>query len=96
MDLEINDSLIKQVASNANLILSDDELNLFREDFKEILKNFEKLEEAEVPEKASFHPVNIKNKFNEDVVEDSITQKEALSNVDESEDGFIRGPKVVN
>jgi len=96
MDIQITEDLIKQVASNANLNLKEDEISKFKEDFKEILNMFETLSEAEVSDKASFHPIPVKNKFNEDVIEASISHEDAMKNVKEKVDGYIRGPKVVN
>lgn len=95
MDIQIDEDLIKQVAKNANLSLNEDEIKGFESDFKEILTNFEKLSEADVSDIPSFHPVPVKNKTNSDEVKTGITHKEAIKNVKESNDGFIRGPKVV-
>jgi aspartyl-tRNA(Asn)/glutamyl-tRNA(Gln) amidotransferase subunit C len=95
MDIEVNKDLIKQVAQNACLSLSEEEITGFEQDFKDILSNFEKLAAADVADKPSFHPVPVKNKYREDVVGEVLTHKEAMKNVESKSDGFIRGPKVV-
>lgn len=95
MDITIDDDFIKQVANNAQLELSDEEIETFKEDFKAVLSHFKKLAEAEVSDIPSFHPLPIKNNLREDTIEDGISHDDAMKNVDEENDGYIRGPKVI-
>lgn len=96
MKIEINESLIKQVAKNSNLILNSQEISNFEADFKDILNNFDKLSKLDINEEPSFHPVPVKNKIREDVVIINFNKKEMLNNVIlKTEEGFIKGPKVI-
>lgn len=96
MDVEITEEFIKSVATNANLLLSEDEIKTFEQDFQDVLGNFEKLAKADLDDvNPSFHPVEIKDKIREDEVKPCITNEEALSNVEHKQDNYIRGPKIV-
>lgn len=95
MDIQVDENLIKQVAKNSNLVLTAEEIKGFEADFRDILANFEKMARAEVSDIPSFHPVQIKNKTREDVVKQGLSHKDAMKNVSESNDGLIRGPKVI-
>jgi aspartyl-tRNA(Asn)/glutamyl-tRNA(Gln) amidotransferase subunit C len=95
MDIEVNKDLITQVAQNACLSLTEEEITGFEQDFKDILNNFEKLAAADVADVPSFHPVPVKDKYREDIVGETLSHDEAMKNVKSKSDGFIRGPKVV-
>jgi aspartyl-tRNA(Asn)/glutamyl-tRNA(Gln) amidotransferase subunit C len=95
MDIEINEDLIKQVARNSCLELSKEEIAAFVNDFKDILQHFETLAEAPVAESPSFHPVSVKDNYREDEGGKCLTHEEAMQNVKEESDGYIRGPKVI-
>ena len=87
---------VKKTARIARLELSEAELGKFSKDMGTILDAFKKLEKAPVKGvKPSFHPVEIKNVMREDRIEPSMTQKEALSQTELKENGFVKGPKVV-
>ena len=45
--------------------------------------------------KPTFQPVDVKNVMRQDVVEPSLSQKEALANAKQKEQGHFKGPKVV-
>jgi len=96
MNIKIDEALIRQVARNSNLELSEDEVKKFKEDFKDVLENFSMLQELDVTNVVpSFHPIPVKNKIREDIIEKSLPEKEVFENVTISQDKFIRGPKVV-
>lgn len=95
MDEEINAEFVRQVAKNANLVLSDDEIKAFEQDFKEILNNFDKLSNAVVADNPSFHPVNVCDNMRNDEIGESISHDKAMKNVKSKSDGYIRGPKVL-
>lgn len=97
-DIEINEELVKKVAKNARLKLTDSEIEKFTPQIKEIIiKSFNLLDTIDVDEEPSFQPIEQKNKFRKDEVKKSLTNEEALKNVLEKlkEDGYIKGPKVV-
>jgi len=99
VQIEVNKELIKKVAANARLKLTDAELEKFVPQIKEIiLDSFNKLDEVQIKDEApSFQPIQLKNKFREDVPKAGFSQEEALRNVvpQLKENGFIKGPKAL-
>ncbi len=98
VELKINKELVKKVAENARLELTEKELTKFTPELKEvIIDSFNKLDKIETDEEPSFQPIQQTNKLREDKAEKSLTQEEALRNVKEElrENGYIRGPKVL-
>jgi len=94
--MEINKELIKKVAENARLELSEQEIKLFLPQFKEIIDSFAKLDEVNVSKlKPSFQPVELRNILREDSVEESLTQEKALSNTGHKKDGYFKGPRAI-
>ena len=94
--MKVDKELIEQVATVARLNLSDNEKEQFVKDFKEILDAFSKI--SECPTKGlepSIQPVKIDAVLREDVVEDSLSQKDALKNSKNNKDGYFRGPRAV-
>jgi aspartyl-tRNA(Asn)/glutamyl-tRNA(Gln) amidotransferase subunit C len=90
MDRRVDDEEVRHVASLARVDLDDDEVELFAEQFADILDYFDALDE--VPEVA--HEGELDNVMRPDEVSEGLTQEEALQNAPETEDGFFKGPKV--
>ncbi|HPM85809.1 MAG: Asp-tRNA(Asn)/Glu-tRNA(Gln) amidotransferase subunit GatC [Candidatus ainarchaeum sp.] len=99
VQVEVTIELIKKVAKNARLNLTDEELEKFVPQIKEIiLDSFNKLNEFDAKGvKPSFQPVEVSNKFRGDEVKEGVTQEEALSNVVAKlkEEGYFKGPKAM-
>lgn len=94
--LVVDKNLVKRVAVNSRIILSDDELIKFVEDFKEILNIFSKLEKFDVDNvEPSFRPVKVVNIFRDDVVTPSLPVNVALKNSAHKKDNYFLGPKVI-
>ena len=99
MEVKVTKELVKKVAENARLSLTDEELAKFTVELKEIIvESFSKLDEVDVSDvEASFQPIKQVNKFRKDIPVESLSQEKALENVKESlrEKGYIKGPKVI-
>ena len=97
--ITVDEALINQVAKNSCLNLSQEEITEFTTDFVDVLKHFEKIAQATVSDKPSFHPIPselFSQNYRKDMPGEVLSQKQALKNVTEStEEGHIRGPKVV-
>ena len=94
--MKVDKELIRNVASLARLELTEEEIKLFEKDFKEILDAFSKIDEVDTKEtKESFQPVEMKNRLREDLVEDSLSQEEALKNTEHKKDGYFKGPRAI-
>ncbi len=81
---------VRHVAELARVDLADDEVDQFAEQFADILDYFETLDE--VPEVD--RDADLVNVMRPDEEREGLTQDEALSNAEESEDGYFKGPNV--
>jgi aspartyl-tRNA(Asn)/glutamyl-tRNA(Gln) amidotransferase subunit C len=81
---------VRHVADLARVDLTEAEIELFAEQFGDILAYFETLDE--VPE--TKREPDLTNVMRPDEVEDSLSQAAALENAPETEDGYFKGPRV--
>ena len=94
--MQINESLIKEVAKNARLELTKEEIKEFLPQLKDILDTFETLKKVNTDNiMPSFHPVEIINVTRKDVIKNSKSQEEILSNTRNKSDGYFKGPKAL-
>lgn len=90
-DDRIDEEDVLHVADLADVALEDDDLADFVDAFSEILDYFGTLDEVE--EDVSFTDEDA-NVLRSDEVEEGLSQDAALSNAPETEDGYVRGPRV--
>jgi len=94
--MTVDNNTLIQVANNARIKLTEEEQKELLPQLKEILNFFEKLNQADLDSiSPSFHPVKIKNNCREDKIGKCLSQEQALDNVKEEKDGFVKGPKIV-
>tara|TARA_Y100000310_G_C20527720_1_gene736896 strand:+ start:515 stop:799 length:285 start_codon:yes stop_codon:yes gene_type:complete len=94
--MKIDEALIDEVADVARLKLSKEEKKRYVKDLKEVLEAFSTLKEVDTKNtESSFQPVELKNHTREDEVKECLSQEQALANVKEKKDGYIKGPRVV-
>ena len=86
----VDDAEVRHVASLARVDLDDEEVELFAEQFADILEYFDALDE--VPETDSEEELD--NVMRPDEIREGLTQEEALQNAPETEDGYFKGPRV--
>ena len=95
-EIELNEQLIQDVARVARLELTNEEIQQFLPQFKEILATFAQLSEVETPdEEVSLHAVELRNNMREDLPGVCLSQEEALAQTNHKKDGYFKGPKVV-
>jgi aspartyl-tRNA(Asn)/glutamyl-tRNA(Gln) amidotransferase subunit C len=87
---------IEKVAKAARLTLTEEEKKKFSKEIEEVLHAFEKIEKLDISEEPSFQPLEVKDVTREDKEEECLTQEEALSNTENKEKGFFKGPKVID
>lgn len=86
---------LRAVAENARLDLAEDELESLRDDVESILDAFSSLDEIDTDGVApAFHPIDLDDGTRPDEREACLTQDEALSNTDNTDDGFFKGPRA--
>ncbi|MFT4303327.1 MAG: Asp-tRNA(Asn)/Glu-tRNA(Gln) amidotransferase subunit GatC [Candidatus Woesearchaeota archaeon] len=94
--MEVNRELLLKVGNTARLNLTEQEINKFIPQVKEILSFFEKLNKIDTTDiKPSFQPVALRNRLREDIVKESLLQELALKNSPLNKDGYFKGPKAV-
>ncbi len=87
---------VKKVSEVARLNLDEKEVKKFTKDLEGILEAFSELKKVDTDNvEPTFQPVDVKNVLREDKIEDGLSQKEALSNTKNKEDGYFKGPKAV-
>jgi aspartyl-tRNA(Asn)/glutamyl-tRNA(Gln) amidotransferase subunit C len=94
--MEVNDSLIDNLAKLAHLSFNEQEKKEIRADLQEMITFIEKLNEVNTEGVAPLlHMSNNVNVLREDVVEGSITHEEGLKNAPDTDGTFFRVPKVI-
>lgn len=96
--VEVTKELIAKVAKNARLNLTEEELEKFVPQIKEIiLDSFDKLDEIDAQEEPSFQPLKISNRMRGDEQKKGLSREEALRNASSKlrENGYFKGPKVL-
>ncbi|MBS3155160.1 Asp-tRNA(Asn)/Glu-tRNA(Gln) amidotransferase subunit GatC [Candidatus Woesearchaeota archaeon] len=94
--MNIDKELIKKVAKNARLNLTENELNKFTKECSDILDVFSKIKNVDTKNiSPAFHPIEIKNHLREDIIEDSLSQEDALKNAKHQINGYFKGPKAI-
>jgi aspartyl-tRNA(Asn)/glutamyl-tRNA(Gln) amidotransferase subunit C len=88
--MTVDDEEVRHVASLARVDLDDEEVELFTEQFADILEYFEALDD--VPEVDA--EAELANVMRPDEIREGLTQEEALQNAPETEDGYFKGPRV--
>lgn len=93
--MDVTPELVRQVATNARLKLSDDEVKKFTLELKEILDNFAIIAQANTKDTPpSFHPIELKNIAADDEALPSIPRDDALNLTPHHTDRYFKGPKV--
>ena len=94
-EVQIDEKLVKEIASLARLDLTKEETEMFVSQFKDILDYVSILNEVdtETVSPAYLSSVN-KNVMREDEIEESILTKEFLANVPQSKDDYVVIPRV--
>jgi len=96
MKVKIDKELIEHVAEVARLKLTDNEIEKFSKELKEIIEAFSKIDNVDTKGiETSLQAVELRNMLREDKEEKSFTQEEVLNLTDHKKDGYFKGPKAV-
>ena len=92
----IDRDTVLNVAKLSKLELTEEEIEMFSKQLGDILKFVEKLNELDTENVEPFYElINQKTPLREDIPKEGLTQKEALKNAPQKEDGFFVVPRVV-
>ena len=87
---------VARLADLARIQLTDEEIDRFAGEFDSIMHAVVSVSEVateDVP--ATSHPIAMTNVFREDVVENTLTQEQALSGAPAAEDGRCAVPQIL-
>ncbi len=94
--MKISKKDVEHVASLARLQFSEEETALFTHQLNSILEYFEKLQNVDTTDVApSFHAVDVRNAFRDDIPGDSLPVQESLKNAPEPVQSFFKVPKII-
>jgi|APHM01.1.fsa_nt_gi glutamyl-tRNA(Gln) and/or aspartyl-tRNA(Asn) amidotransferase, C subunit len=86
---------VRKVSDNARIDLTDDEVEDLSEGLDTVLEKFSVLQDVDVEDvDPAFHPVEMEEETREDRKNSTLTQEEALSNADNTEQGYFKGPSA--
>ncbi len=86
---------VYHTAELAKIEISEEEAKKFREEFEKILEYFNILDEVEEDVEPTFHVLPLRNVFRDDIPGECLSQDEALMNAKHKEEGYFKGPRVV-
>ena len=94
-EVQIDEKLVKEIASLARLDLTKEETELFVSQFKDILEYVSILDEVDTENVAPAYLSSAnKSVTREDEIEESMPTKEFLANAPQSKDDYVVIPRV--
>ncbi|MGC9515533.1 Asp-tRNA(Asn)/Glu-tRNA(Gln) amidotransferase subunit GatC [Methanocrinis sp.] len=80
----------------ASINVAEEEKEAFVASFNSVLDYFHQLDELDTEDvEPTYRVVDLTNVFREDVVAESISQEEALSNASRRENSYFKSPRIV-
>ncbi|MBS7606362.1 MAG: Asp-tRNA(Asn)/Glu-tRNA(Gln) amidotransferase subunit GatC [Candidatus Bathyarchaeia archaeon] len=92
----VSKSEVEHIAWLAHIELTEEEKELFTEQFNRILDFFRKIDEVDtnnVP--PTYHVLELVNVYRKDEVGEPLPKEEVLKNAPRREDDFFKSPKIV-
>jgi aspartyl-tRNA(Asn)/glutamyl-tRNA(Gln) amidotransferase subunit C len=94
--MEVNDALVDNLAKLSRLQFNDQEKEIIKKDLQRMIEFVDKLQELDTTGvEPLMHMSDSVNVLREDIVQGSISRKEALKNAPDSDGVFIKVPKVI-
>jgi aspartyl-tRNA(Asn)/glutamyl-tRNA(Gln) amidotransferase subunit C len=84
------------ISKLAKVELKEEEIEKFRKGFQDILEYFGILDEVAEDVEPTFQVLPLKNVFREDAPKRSLEREKVLMNAKHSEEGYFKGPRVVD
>ncbi len=87
---------VEHIAWLARIKLTEEETTKFTGLFNDILGYFRKVDEVDTTDvEYTFHGVELKNVFREDVVQPSLSQEDIFKNAPKKKDKYIQAPRMM-
>ena len=91
----ISEEDVYKIANLAKIEIKPEEVEKFRNEFQNILEYFNILDEVEEDVEPTFQVLPLSNVFRDDNPKPCVSKEEALKNAKHVENGYFKGPKVV-
>ncbi len=93
----INRETVLHISNLAKIEIREDEIEKFINEFRKIIDFFNQLDEIEfnADVEPTYHVLPLKNVMREDEPKKSLDREEILKNARHRENGYFKGPKVV-
>ncbi|NVM55877.1 MAG: Asp-tRNA(Asn)/Glu-tRNA(Gln) amidotransferase subunit GatC [Candidatus Helarchaeota archaeon] len=96
MEPHITKEQVEHIAWLARIKLTEEEKEKFTTLFNDILEYFRKIDEIDTTDvEYTFHGVELKNIFREDIVTPSLSKDEIFKNAPKTKKKFIKAPRMV-
>jgi len=86
---------VYKIAELAKIEITKEEAEKFQKELMSIVDYFNVLDEVKENVEPTFHVLPLKNVFREDVPKESMSREEVLANAKHTENGYFKGPKIV-
>ncbi|HEY0680454.1 MAG TPA: Asp-tRNA(Asn)/Glu-tRNA(Gln) amidotransferase subunit GatC [Chitinophagaceae bacterium] len=94
--MEVNDALLDKLSDLARLYIEPTEREGLKQDLQRMITFVEKLQELDTGDTGPLlHMTDTADVLREDVVEGSVSRKEAMMNAPDSDGEFFRVPRVI-
>src|SRR6056297_74835 len=94
--MTIDESTVRKIAKLGKIKFSEDEISSYAQQFEEILKYVDKLEELDTEDiKPLSHVHDLKNVFREDQAQTSDDRDKFLDNAPDKKGPYFKVPKVI-
>jgi aspartyl-tRNA(Asn)/glutamyl-tRNA(Gln) amidotransferase subunit C len=92
----ISNDQVKHVANLARLAITEEEVEKFTKQLDAIITFAEQLNELDTANvEPTYHVLDMKNVFREDIKQEGLPRKEVLKNAPDHQDGQIRVPAIM-
>lgn len=92
----ISKDQVEHIAELAHIELTEEEKNLFTEQFNRILEFFEKIDSVDtrgIP--PTYHVFDLVNVFRKDEAEEPLPKESVLKNAPRREENFFKSPRII-
>lgn len=91
----IDEDTVRYVAELSKIWVDESEVEELKKDFEKIIEFFNRLDEIDPDVEPTYHVIPLKNIFRKDLPEKSLDRDRALMNARHREEGYFKGPRVV-
>ncbi len=91
----IDDGVVRHVANLSKIEVDDDEIQEFKRDFERIIEFFNRLDEIDPDVEPTYNVIPLKNIMREDKPKKPLDREKVLANARFKEEGYFKGPRVV-